>query len=75
MPKISEKLKRKIADKLRPLVDEVGKQLYNQLDVVINKMNIDFKTLFESTTDYNSFWDLVAHYYNDYIVEEVEECK
>ena len=73
MPKLTEKLKKKIANGLRPVVDEVGKQLYNQLDVVINKMNIDYKTLFDSTSDYNSFWELVAKYYYDYVnLEEYE---
>lgn len=75
MPKISEKFKKKIANTLRPIVDKVGEQLYIQLDVVINKMNIDYKTLFESTSDYNSFWELVAKYYNDYVdMEEFEDA-
>lgn len=75
MPKISGKLKEKIANKLRPIVDEVGKQLYNQLDVVINKMNIDCKDLFKASSDYNSFWELVAKYYNDYVdMEDYEDA-
>lgn len=75
MPKLTEKLKKKIANGLRPIVDEVGKQLYNQLDVVINKMNIDYKTLFECTSDYKSFWELVSKYYNDYVdMEDYEDA-
>lgn len=73
MPKISAKLKLKIANQLRPVVDEVGKQLYQQLDVVINKMNIDIGDIFDCSTDYNQFWTIVSNYYNDYIVEEDNE--
>lgn len=64
MPK---KLKERLANRLRPIVDEVGKQLYYQLNVVVNCMNIDIKSIFESTSDYNAFWEVVAKYYNDYV--------
>lgn len=67
MPKLSQKLRQKIADKLRPIVDETGKQLYNQLVVVTQNMNISFDDLLKSSSDYNSFWELVAKYYNDYV--------
>lgn len=76
MPKISTKLKEKIANRLRPVVDEVGKQLYYQLNVVVNCMNIDIKSLFESTSNYDTFWEVVAKYYNDYVdTTELEEEK
>lgn len=75
MPKFTEKIKRKIANGLRPIVDEVGKQLYIQLKVVTQDMGISCETLFDSSSDYNSFWELVAKYYNDYVImEEYEDA-
>lgn len=74
MAKISEKVKQKIANRLRPIVDEVGKQLYYQLVVVRNDMNIDIKDIIDNTSDYNAFWEVVSKYYNDYVDNtEIEE--
>ena len=74
MPKLKDKLNKRIADRLRPILDEVGKQLYNQLYVVRNYMNIDIKDIIDITSDYNSFWEVVAKYYNDYVdTTELEE--
>lgn len=67
MSKLRNKAVQVIANKLRPIVDEVGKQLYNQLYVVCIKMNIDIKDLLNNCNDYNSFWENVAHFYNDYV--------
>lgn len=70
---IKQKLINRVANNLRPIVDKVGEQLYNQLMVVTQNMNISFNDLIDSTSDYNSFWELVAKYYNDYVdMEEYE---
>lgn len=70
---IKQKIINRVANNLRPVVDKVGEQLYNQLMVVTQNMNISFNDLIDSTSDYNSFWELVAKYYNDYVdMEEYE---
>lgn len=74
MPKFKEKINKALANRLRPIVDEVGKNLYNQLYVVTNYMNIDIKSIFESSKDYDQFWQIVANYYNDYCIG-IEEDK
>lgn len=67
MKKLKSKVVQVVSNKLRPIVDEVGKQLYNQLVVVCIDMNIDIKDILKDCKDYNSFWDTVAHFYNDYV--------
>ena len=76
MSKLRNKFVTAVANKLRPIVDEVGKQLYNQLYVVCIDMNIDIKDMLKDCNDYNTFWDNVAHFYNDYVDNtEIEEDK
>lgn len=70
MTKLTEKMKNKIANKLKPVVMKVSEELYHQLDVVVNDMNVDLKDVFNSTEDYDGFWALIAKYFNDYVDTE-----
>lgn len=74
MGKIKQKITARVEKALVPVVQRTAEQLYNQLRVVRDNMNIDILNIINSTEDYQGFWELVNKYYNDYVdTTELEE--
>lgn len=72
--KITNGIKNKALLFMKDLTSKVGNEIYTELRILRDKMNLSIDVLLDDNKDVDAFYNVVTSYYNDYMkgVEEID---